>query len=268
VAGWRAPVRVSRFTPENLYEKIDGRAGLYLQFHVVGLTFGTYTHETDRERTADVYWYDMGEPENGLGIFRSEAPEHATRVAIGQEGYEVGGAVFFLKGSHYVQVLPGAEADADGQVALEIARGIGSRIEDGGESLWAMDVLPEAGRVADSFEYLADDAFSLDFLKDVFTTAYDVDGGRIEMFIHRAEDEAAARALFDAYLGYFEEYGRVVWTNADGPSRIAAGDASGVIDVVFVKGRYVGGAAGADDLERAKKAAVRFWAGFAAPQSP
>ncbi|MBN2563378.1 MAG: hypothetical protein JXQ75_20855 [Phycisphaerae bacterium] len=263
--GWRAPVQVSRFTPDNLYQKIDGRADLYLQFHVVGLTFGAYCHETDRQRMIDVYWYDMGTPENALGAYRSEAPEGATPVSIGRDGYEVDGAVFFIKGSQYVQILPGTPDESDGAAARQIATRIGEAIEAGSQDPWATDALPRKGRVSDSLEYMAEDVFGLDFLKDVFTAEYDLEGERMTLFIHRAGDGAAARQVLDQYVGYFEEYGNVVWKDADDSRRIVAGEATGVIDVVFAKGRYVGGVAGAENLEAAKRAATAFYDGLAVP---
>ena len=128
--GWQASGKLSRFTPENLYQKINGRADAYVQFHVVGLTFGSYHHQTITDRTVDVYWYDMGEPQNAFALYRSEAPQDAARVAIGREGYQTGGAVFFWKGASYIQVLPTSFDDADARVALRIAERLAERIED------------------------------------------------------------------------------------------------------------------------------------------
>ena len=122
VPGWRSPQRISRYSRENLYVKIDGRAEFYLQSGMVSLTFGAYSSVDDSRRTVDVYWYDMGEPANASAVYRAEAPPDATRVGIGDEGYEVGGAVFFRKGAGYVQVLPGDPVDADGLVARAIAQ--------------------------------------------------------------------------------------------------------------------------------------------------
>ncbi len=126
---WRPPLRVDRFTADNLYVKIDGRAEAYLRFHVVGLTFGTYWHEGDGERTVDVYWYDMGTPENALEMYRSEQPPDGTTIPIGRAGYQVGGAVFFCKASSYVQVLPSRPDDAAAEGALRIAQRLAERIE-------------------------------------------------------------------------------------------------------------------------------------------
>ena len=262
---WNVPRQVSRFTPDNLYEKIDGRVTLYLQYHVAGLTFGAYRHESDASRTIDVYRYDMGQPENALGIYRTEAPEDATAVDIGQQAYAAGGAVFFIKGAEYVQVLPTTLEENDAHAALEIARRIGESITDASGGPWALAVLPAEGRVADSFQYLSEDAFGLGYLKDVFTAEYERDGTRVTLFIHKAADEAEVAPLLDRYAAYFEEYGEIAWRDPDSARRIVAGDAAGVIDVVFVKGPYLGGVAGADDRETANQAAVMFFDGLATP---
>ncbi len=259
VEGWRAPTRVSRYTPETLYEKINGRADTYLQFHMVGLTFGTYSHGTNTDRLIDVYWYDMGEPVNALGMYQAEASPDTTPIAIGRDGYQVGGAVFFRKGSSYVQVLPTMLGEDDAGVALNIAKMLAEAIEDIVGEWWALNVLPKSKRVKDSFRYIAQDAFSMGFLSDVYAAEYDVDGEPITLFVHRAGAAASAKVLFDRYVEFFNEYGRVIWNDPDASRLIVAGDVAAMIDVVFVKDRYVGGVTGAENAEVAKTAAVAFY---------
>ena len=65
-------------------------------------------------------------------------------------------------------------------------------------------------------------------------------------------DEAKAAALLDEYVAFFEKYGRVTWADPDASRRIVTGDVAGLIDVVFAKGRYVGGVSGADDADLAQ----------------
>jgi hypothetical protein len=76
--------------------------------------------------------------------------------------------------------------------------------------------------------------------------------------VHRASDESAARGLFDQYVEFFQKYGRVIGEPPDGSQLIVAGDVGGTIDVVFAKGRYLGGVAGAEDAALARKAAETF----------
>jgi hypothetical protein len=127
LAGWRPPAQVERFSPDDLYIKIDGRADALQGFHVVGLTFGTYTGADDPAPSVDVYWYDMGTPANAEAVYRSEAAP-GTPLAVGAAGYQVGGAVFFWKGASYVQVLPSQPDEAGGQAALQIAERLARRI--------------------------------------------------------------------------------------------------------------------------------------------
>jgi hypothetical protein len=255
--GWQVPSQVDRFTPENLYIKINGRADVYLQFHVVSLIFGTYFHQTEGERTIDVYWYDMGTPANALGIYQAEASPGAEPVPVGQNGYQVGGAVFFHKGGCYVHVLPADPEDAG--VALAIAKRIDENIAGSTDEMWALKVLPQAGRVEGSFAYIAQDAFSLDFLGDVYTAEYDLEGNRLTLFVHRAADGDRAADLLDQYTAFFEKYGEVAWRDEDPARRMVAGEVAGVVDVVFAKGRYLGGVSGAGELEAARKAALSFY---------
>ena len=146
LSDWSAPREVDRYGPDELYLKIDGRAEAYLQFHVVGLTFGTYSHRTDRGRGIDVYWYDMGTPADAMGMYRSEAAPGATAVSLGGDGYEIGGAVFFWKGRNYIQVLPTSPDQADGRAALAIARQLDGVIADEGDDASATAGPSRVGR--------------------------------------------------------------------------------------------------------------------------
>ena len=255
VQGWRPPRQIARYTPSNLYEKINGQAAAYLQYGFVSMTFGTYYHYSEPDLTIDVYWYDMGKPENAFGIYRSETSPGTTPISIGNNGYQVGGAVFFWKGTSYVQVLPNNADRAGLQAALAIAGGVADHIDDTGASLWALNALPKDGRVEGSFAYIARDALGQGFLHDVFTIEYNVDGGRITIFIHRAEDEGSASMLLERYVTFFERFGRILWKEPESSPSIVAGDVSGIIDVVFAKGRYLGGVAGAANADVARRSA-------------
>ena len=118
---WRAPSRFERFTPENLFEKIDGRADFFLQFHLQALQYGTYSHVTDSARTVDVYCYVLAASADAKAAFDAERPPQHEIVKLGDEGYAAGGAVFFRQRNHYVQVLPSQFTPAGAADARHIA---------------------------------------------------------------------------------------------------------------------------------------------------
>lgn len=118
--GWTGPAQLRRFAPDELYLKIDGRAELYLQHDVAGLTFAAYRRADDPQRGLDVYCYEMRDAACAGRIYDLERPPDAAALALGDAAYQAGGAVYFRRGSAYVQVLPAAAEDAD--AALELAR--------------------------------------------------------------------------------------------------------------------------------------------------
>ncbi len=255
--GWEPPNEPQVFTQENLYEKIDGRDEKYIAFRVVRLVFGSY-QRTAGDGYADVYWYDMGHPFNAFGIYKAELGQQGRPVDIGREGYVAGSSVFFWKGASYVQVMPSDEDPLYKNVAIKIARAIAEAVSDDGQSLWADDLLPHKNRVKGSLAFEATSVFSLDFLNDVFTAEYEAEGMRSKLFAHRAKSQTEAKRLLDAYASFFEKYGKVLSRRTAEGYELIIGDASGVVDVVFAKGRYLGGVSGAEDARFAAAQAEEF----------
>jgi hypothetical protein len=260
--GWAPVGAAASFTPDTLFRKIDGRADAYLQYNVVTLHFGTYANADDPSQTVDVYWYDMGEPANAFGIYRLEAPPGAHAVPIGDAAYETGGAIFFRKASSYVQILPSSGTESDSAAALAIAHGIASRIQSGDADTeaWARHILPATDRVPGSLSFIAENPFGLDFLADVFTAEYNNEtSGRLTLFVHRAPDKASARALLGQYRAFIEKYGRILPTGTEDADDLLTGEVAGLFDVVFAKGPYLAGVAGAQDPAAAQRRCRTFF---------
>src|SRR5574340_658280 len=72
VPGWPARVESRTYTPQTLYECIDGAADLFLAYGFQTLTHGEYGADDAHLITVDVY--DMGAPLHAFGVFSSERP--------------------------------------------------------------------------------------------------------------------------------------------------------------------------------------------------
>jgi hypothetical protein len=130
VAGWRRPEKVERYKPDELYLKIDGQADEFIRVGCAGLTFGTYASDMDATDAIDVYWYDMGRAEAAAALYTFEKPPDAPWVNVGATGYQAGSAVFFWKGTSYVQVLPSRPDEPDADAARAIAEQIAEQIKE------------------------------------------------------------------------------------------------------------------------------------------
>ncbi len=258
LSGWGEPTGLRVYTPEDLWEKINGRADLYLAFHMVRMVFGTYSDSRDPGKFIDVYWYDMGMPDNAFGIYRAEMSSEPRSVDVGREGYATPGGVFFWKGGSYVRVEASDGSEELAAVALAAARAVAQVVPDADRRLWADDLLPAENRVAGSFGYEATDAFSLDFLNDVFRAEYRAGDVAYTTFVHRAKDEASARATFDAYAAFFQEHGRLVKRETREGFDLVVGEVGGVVDAVVVVKNYLGGVSETGDAALAEEKVVAF----------
>jgi hypothetical protein len=251
------PGQIRRFNADTLYEKIDGKAQLYLSYNFAQLLFATYAAG---EAPLDVYVYDMGQADNAFGIYKAEEGENAEPVEIGRGGYASGDSIFFWKGKNYVNILAGGDEGGHGaeggpsqlrQAAVKLASAIADRLQDAGQSLWAEQILPAAGRVPGSFEFRKSDAFGLDFLNDVFSAQYKVDGKELTVFITRQPAPQQAQDVLRKYEAFGARYGKILGTQDVAGATLVTIQSSGTYDVVFAKGSYCGGVAAADDREPA-----------------
>ena len=251
-AGWQAMGPVERYTPDNLYVKINGRAEQYLDFDVVGMETMTLVHDADSSRFLDAYIYDMATQVNALGIFATERSP-GDDAAYGSDGYSVGSSVFFRKGQYYTQLLGSDDAPEtrDALAAVALALDAAQPGEKAGAS-WADAAFPSDGLVAGTNGYLSDNAFGLSFLSDVYTANYGSGGATVTCFLAKRDVREQAAELWIAYGDYIDEFGsRAAMDWEDVP--VVAGDFGGFYDVVFSKNGYFGGVTNATDLEAAEQ---------------
>lgn len=258
------PDTIRRFNADTLYEKIDGKAQLYLSYNFAELLFTTYTAGAS---SIDVYVYDMSQADNAFGIYKAEEGENAEAVEVGRGGYASGASIFFWKGKHYVNILAGGEeghgesASPSGsrELAMKLAGAIAAQLPDAGQNLWAEQILPQADRTAGSFEFRKSDAFGLDFLKDVFSAQYKVGGKDLTLFVLRQPSQEKAEEILKQYEAFAGKYGKILGREDVAGAKVLLIESSGTYDVVFLKDKYFGGATAADDRDLAKSVVTK-WA--------
>ncbi|HNQ23094.1 MAG TPA: hypothetical protein PKK06_08370 [Phycisphaerae bacterium] len=255
---WLPPTNAATYTADDLWEKINGRADLYLAFHVARLWFGTYRRSSDPDAALDVYRYDMGSPENAFGIYQAESGGDVEAVDVGREAYVAGGSVIFWKGNHYVRVEAPDESDAYAQGALAVARALADALLDDGQPLWAESLLPSAGRVPRSLAYQTGAAFGLDSLGEVFHGRYEREGTTFVLFIHRATSPQEAQGLYEGHRASLRQLGILQDGSTESPGLLLVEAPDGRFEAVFVHGTYVAGVLEAGSAAAAAEAARWF----------
>lgn len=230
--GWQKK-STSQFDANNLYEKINGRAGYFQSFGVKMLYFSTLQHKTQSSIIIDIEMYDMGHANNALGAYAGELDARSHPV-VGADGmYHLRrNALFISRGRYYLRLI-GSDENATVRQKLESLRKFFYQHLQGTPLPWAYGLFVSRLSVkASAISYKRENAFSFDFGKDVYTAQI---GENTYVFISAQQDAKSAQTLSGRYREGFLSYGESE-KSADG--------------IEWVKDRYISTYATAVAVER------------------
>ncbi len=137
VPGWTVTGEYS-YSPETLYEYIDGGAELYLSYGFRGMINRVYTGGEQPDIVLDLF--DMGDPENAFGIFAHSREEIDS--SFGQGSQYTGGLLVFWKDRYYISILASPETAASKKAVFHLAHQIEQKIPTIGKLPQILNYLP------------------------------------------------------------------------------------------------------------------------------
>jgi len=208
VPGWTRAGDVKIFTPDNLFEYIDGAAESYFVYGFEEVAAAEY-HNPKQKSSIVLDLYRMKDARNAFGIYRSELYPDADFKQIGVEGYLGETALNFWAGSYYVKVTVFEEGDAIRQEMMKLAGRLVKKIGEPGVLPPEAAGFPTKDQVLYSVRYLPKDVLGQTYLKEGFEAKYrkgDVES-RLVMLI--TGDESAAKEVLAKYRTFTVSGGKV-----------------------------------------------------------
>ena len=257
--GWKIHDRILRFTPENLYQLINGRAEFYLAYDVVIMNFTRFEKNDNSDSFINVSVYDMGTPTNAFGVFSTERSEVSEELKIGRAAYRSGTDYYIWKGRYYVQIIPSSDSVELKPIAMGLAEKLDELLLDSGEPVWGLSALPKENLIRQSVRYYLVDAMAMDFMKNTYLAEYKRNQTHVTVFLSRRDSAETAHDVITAYTEHARLYGRnVEQLNING-AELMSFDMGDIYDVVFQKGILVAGVTGAEDRDVGIQAAADLW---------
>ncbi len=192
--GWTVDGRLERYTPADLFEKINGAAEQYLSFGFQALTYLTIARG---ELLMTVEIYDQGRFENTLGLFAAQRSSGRPVITNGDLFYYLTpvGAVGGV-GRYYFKLAGSSEDPAVAAKATQMVAALAPLGAATGSVPRGFAILTSGlGLPFDHLAYQPTDAFQYSFASD-FWFASPNDCGDCRLFLHQAADPPAAAALF------------------------------------------------------------------------
>ncbi len=116
---WEADGPAEAFTRDTLYQKIDGRADVYLQDGFARLDTISYARGS---AFIDVFVYDMTDAVHARTRFAAERPRQSRALPLDTDAYCASASCFFAEGRYYVQVIGSDPGDEVARAVENVAR--------------------------------------------------------------------------------------------------------------------------------------------------
>jgi hypothetical protein len=195
IDGWKLESAQAKYSPETIFEYIDGGAEAFLQFDFQELIAATYVTPKKVEITVDLYRH--ADATRAFGIYSQERRPGSAKMPGALEGVLGEGHLEFVAGAYYVKLaLP---AGGDSTLLPMFAEKIAARLPGPRELPPVLARFPEKGKKPRSEKLTARDFLGRPFLHDAAAVPYEIDGVRFRMFAVQGKDVAEVRKMVAAW---------------------------------------------------------------------
>ena len=247
------------FTADNLYDKIDGKADLYLIAGFVGLRCQRLALKAANDVWMEWFVYDMGTLPQAFSVFSLQRRAEAQTLDLTPFAYQTQNSLYFVSGRYYVEAVTAMPTEPMMTAMLAMARQFVVANPPGATRIPELELFPPENLEAGSQSLQVADAFGFDRFTNVFTAKYRLPDGatnaEVLAFLELTKTSADATALRDAYRSFLL---------ANGGKEIEAGDTASLgkpinfmdgIEIIFADGNTVAGVHAAPDAALAAKVA-------------
>lgn len=241
-----------RFGPDSLYEKINGRADLYLASGFVSLQTQRFAMADTPDRWVEVFVYDMATPENAFSVFsmqRRTGDQVENKTA---SAYHTENAMFMTHGRFYLEFIGTTAAAEEKQIRESLSRRFMAEHDLGPQPSFSGKALfPEKEFETGSFQLIASNAFGHESLDQVYTGDFLTDGARLTAFVSVRENTEEASILVENYQQALLSYGATAMETATGIDGAALLQVFDTYEIIFNRGKFFAGVHEAQHLEKA-----------------
>jgi hypothetical protein len=244
------------FNKDNLSEKINGKAELYLSAGFRNLVCQRLKKQDDPDLWFEVFIYDMGNIENAFAVYSVQKRDGLIPLEISEYSYKTENALFFVSGLHYVEITSSKVSAFLMNSMLSFSNNFIRKTGAGKIRIPDTELFPKENLDENSIILFPSNAFSFDLLNMVFAADYKTEKGRIKAFLSRRKNKAEADEIAKSYSDFLSSLGgREIKPDPDsGNMRII--EIMDAYEMIFTNGPFLAGIHSADDLKKAKELAM------------
>ncbi|MDR2775566.1 MAG: hypothetical protein LBC19_12665 [Tannerella sp.] len=200
VEGWDISEETEVFNPDNLFDRINGAAPLFIENNFREMTSVDYKKGDDY---ITIQAYRHATPEDAFGMYASERSTELTCLPdIGGEAQGDDENLFFFAGNIYVKMSSHSSDTGVKRILPDIARGLAVKIDPQSGYPAILKVFPQKDKLPYTEAYITSSYIGHAFLKSVYTANYESADKTFQLFVVDAQSDEKAKEILTAYLAF------------------------------------------------------------------
>jgi len=244
------------FNKDNLSEKINGKAELYLSAGFRNLECQRFKKQDDQDLWLEVFIYDMGNIENAFAVYSVQKRDGLIPLELSEYSYKTENALFFVSGRHYVEITSSKVSAFLMDSMFSFSNDFVKKTGTGKIRIPDTELFPKENLDENSIVLFPSNAFSFDRLNMVFAADYKTEKGRIKAFLSRRNNKAEADEIAKSYSDFLSLLGGREIKSDSGFGNIRIIEIMDAYELIFTNGPFLAGIHSADDLKKAKELAM------------
>lgn len=244
------------FGPENLSDKINGKAELYLSEGFVGLQCQRFALKADPRAWMEVYVYDMATLRQAFAVFSMQRRIDVMPSDLAAFSYWTRNALFFVHGRYYVENIASVASETMMQSMRSFGKDFVRKIPVSQEEIGELALFPKNHLEEGTIKLFVSHAFGFDGMRNIFTGRYQLDGQELTAFLTQTGSAANAEKLMEAYRSFLVTNGAVhvpLRSELDSAVLVKIFD---TFELFFRRGPYVAGVHEAETQQGAERLAL------------
>jgi len=248
------------YNPDRLYEKINGKAPLYIESGFVKLFTQRFISKQDDNLWMELFLYDMATIKNAFSVYSVQKRAGLALLPHFQFGYRTRDAAYFVHGKYYVEFIASTESAELFDAMLKVAQKIRANLAvDVDSQIPELSLFPQENLIPGSSKLYLKSAFGFERFTDTFVARYNVGRETITAFFSKRRNPQDAQNIVNEYYNFLIDNEAKDISITDETLKQAGAkalDFYGTTEIIFDVGSFVSGIHEAENQQNAEKLAV------------
>ena len=201
VDGWTVSGEVEVFNPDNLFDRINGAAPLFLENNFREMTSMEYKKGADY---ITIQAYRHATPEDAFGMYSSERSSDLEFLPVGGEAQGDKTNLYFFAGNMYLKMWSNASGDVSKELQV-IGKALAEKIDAGAGYPPVIRLFSEQGKIPYSAAYITSNYIGHEFLRAVYTMKYEKDGQSFQLFVLDGGSPDGVKDVLIQYMAFTKQ---------------------------------------------------------------